>query len=109
MIPRATLRLLVAILFGVSAVAHVYAITSAAMLPSAATEVPASDHGMDCGGGDKAAQADCIAACATAIAILCEPVRVSAPTTIFDGVVIDQSHVSGRGVAPEPHPPKGPN
>ena len=40
------------------------------------------DHGMDCGGDDLASKVNCIAACATAIAILSEPVRMMLPLSV---------------------------
>jgi hypothetical protein len=104
---RRFLCLLTAMLFGISAVTHAYAMTGAAVeMAPAATEISMSDHGTDCGGDDNAVRANCIAACATAIAILCDPVRMPIPVAIQDIAAIAQLPAFGRGIAPEPHPPK---
>jgi hypothetical protein len=75
---RRWLCLLTALLFAISSMAHAYAMTDASMkMPSAAMESSAPDHGMDCGGNDKAPHAACVAMCATAVAILSEPVAMT--------------------------------
>ena len=105
---RRMLCLLMALLFAVSSVAHVYAATEAAMkMPSAA--MAASEHGMDgmdCGGSDKAAHAACVAMCATAVAILNEPIVVPLVLAVQSVEADPELPPLGRGPAPEPHPPK---
>jgi hypothetical protein len=103
--------LLTAVLFALSSVAHVYAATEAVMkMPAAAMESlmegSASDHGMDCGGGDKADRAACVAMCATAAAILGEPIAV--PFVVTAQYIESDAELPppGRGPSPEPHPPK---
>jgi hypothetical protein len=102
---RRWLCLLTALLFAIGSVAHAYAITDAAMnMPSAAME--SSDHGMDCGGSDKAAHAACVATCATAFAILSEPVAVPFVVAMQDVVVDPDLPLPSSSPSPEPHPPK---
>jgi hypothetical protein len=104
---RRWLCLLTALLFAIGGVAHAYAMTDAAMkMPSAAMESSVSDHGMDCGGGDKAAHAACVAMCATAVAILGEPVAIPFVVAMQDIVVATDLPPSSGGPSPEPHPPK---
>jgi hypothetical protein len=102
---RRWLSVLTALLFAIGSVAHAYAMTDAAMnTPSAAME--SSDHGMDCGGSDKATHAACIAICATAVAILCEPVAIPFVVAMQDVVVDPDLPLASRVPSPEPHPPK---
>jgi len=106
---RHFVSLLVAMLFGISAGAHGFVMTEAVVKMSAATtamESQSSDHVMDCGGDDKGARAACIAACAGAIAILCEPTQMPIVVTMQDQTANAELPFSGRGVPPEPHPPK---
>lgn len=99
--------MLIALLFAVGSVAHAYAITNAAMnMPSAEMESSAPDHGMDCGGSDKAAHAACIAMCATAVAILSELVATPFVVAIQYIVVDPDLPPRSRSPSPEPHPPK---
>jgi len=99
--------LLIALLFAMGSMAHAYAMTDAAMMmPNAAMESSASDHGMDCGGSDKAAHAACVAMCATAVAILGEPVAIPFVVSMQDIVVAPELSPHSRGPSPEPHPPK---
>ncbi len=97
---------LTALLFALSSVGHVYAATEAVMkMPAAAMEM--SDHGMDCGGGsDKGARANCMAMCATSVAILSESVAVPAFVALQDVESIAELPPPERGLLPEPHPPK---
>jgi hypothetical protein len=108
---------LTALLFAMSGVAHAYAMTDAAMkMPSAAMasamsdqampDASMADHGMDCGGGDKAAHADCIAMCATAVAILSELVAVPFVVAMQDIVIAAELPPASGGPSPDPHPPK---
>jgi hypothetical protein len=110
---RRWLCLLTALLFAVSGVAHAYAMTDAAMkmpvaaMDSAMPDQPMADHGMDCGGGgDKAAHADCIAMCATAVAILSELVAVPFVVAMQDIVTAAELPPAIGGPSPDPHPPK---
>ena len=104
---RRLFGLLTTVLFALSSVAHVYAATEAAMkMPAAAMESSAPDHGMDCGGGDKAAHAACVAMCATAMAILGEPIAVPIVVAAQDVESDPELPPPGRGPSPEPHPPK---
>jgi hypothetical protein len=99
--------MLTALLFAIGSVAHAYAMTDAAMnMPSAAMESSMSDHGMDCGGSDKAAHATCVAMCATAFAIPSEPVATPFVVTIQDVVIDPDLPLASRSPSPEPHPPK---
>jgi hypothetical protein len=100
-----------ALLFSISAVAHSFAMTQPAMkMSSAPAEMSMQghgmDHGMDCGGDDLASKVNCIAACATAIAILSEPVRMLLPLSVRGADPEAPLPMSGRGLLPEPHPPK---
>ena len=104
---RRALGLLAALLFGLSAVTHAYAMTHAAiqMAPvGMATSMP--DDGMDCAGGDQAARAACLAACATAFATLCEPVRLPSRSFVQHVTLPPPEHLLGRGILPELRPPK---
>ena len=105
---RPWLCLLTALLFAISSTAHAYAMTDAAMkMPSGAMESTASDHGMDCGGGpDKASQANCIAICAMAVAILSEPVAIPLAVAVKAMVAAPELPPPGACPSPEPHPPK---
>ncbi len=98
------------VLFAISGVAHAYAMTDAAMkmpaMESAMLDQSMADHGMDCGGGDKAAHADCIAMCATAAAILSELVAVQFVVAMHDVVTAAELPPASGGPSPEPHPPK---
>ena len=62
--------------------------------------------GMDCGGKDKAAQAACIAMCATAVAIVSEPAAISFVVAAQDVESIPVTLPPGHGLSPEPPPPK---
>ena len=98
---------LTALLFAVSSMGHAYAMTDAAMkMPSAAMESPAPDHGMDCGGSDKATHAACVAVCATAVAILGEPVAMPFVVVTKEIVAAPELPLNSDGPPPEPHPPK---
>lgn len=102
---RRWLCALTALLFAIGSVAHAYAMTDAAMnTPSAAME--SSDHGMDCGGGDKAAHATCVAMCATAFAILSEPIATPFVVAMQDITADPDLPLTSRSPSPEPHPPK---
>jgi hypothetical protein len=107
---RRWLCLLTALLFAVSGAAHAYAMTDAAMkmpaMASAMLDQSMPDHGMDCGGGNKAAHADCIAMCATAVAILSEPVAVPFVVAMQDIVAGLELPPPSGGPSPDPHPPK---
>lgn len=104
---RRWLCLLTALLLTIGSMAHAYAMTDAAMKMSGAVmENSMPDHGMDCGGGDKAAQAACIATCATAVGILVEPVAMPLVVAMHDIVAAVELPPHSRGPSPEPHPPK---
>jgi len=64
------------------------------------------DQGMGCGGSDKAAHADCIAMCATAVAILSELVAVPFVVAMQDIVTAAELPPAIGGPSPDPHPPK---
>ena len=102
-----------AVLFAVSGAAHAYAMTDAAMkMPSAAiaSAMPDQgmmpDHGMDCGGGDQAGHADCLAMCATAVGILSELVAVPFVVAMHDIVAVPELPPPSGVPSPDPHPPK---
>jgi hypothetical protein len=104
---RHWLCLLTALLFAISSVAHAYAMTDAAMkMPSAAMESSMPDQDMDCGGSDKAAHAACVALCATAVAILSDPVAIPILVAMQDIVAAVELPPPSAGPSPEPHPPK---
>jgi hypothetical protein len=109
---RRWLCLLAALIFAMSGVAHAYAMTDAAMkMPGAAMESAMpdqsmADHGMGCGGSDKAARADCIAMCATAVGILSEWVAVPFVVAMQDIVIAAELPPASGGPSPDPHPPK---
>jgi hypothetical protein len=104
---RRWLCLVTALLFAISSTAHAYAMTDAAMkMPSVAMESSAPDHGMDCGGPDKAAQAACMAICAMAVAILSAPVAISFVVAMQDIVAAPELRPTSASPSPEPHPPK---
>ena len=104
---RRWLCLFTALLFSISSTAHAYAMTDAAMkMPSAAMESSGSDHGMDCGGSDKAAQAACVALCATAFAVLPQPVAIPFVVAMHDILAVSEVPPPSGGPSPEPYPPK---
>jgi hypothetical protein len=104
---RRFLCLLTALLFGIGTVAHVHAMTGAVLeMAPAAGEMAPSDHGMDCGGGDKASHAACLSACATAAAILCEPISMPLAMALQETAADPALPAHGRALSPEPHPPK---
>src|SRR5690242_4462855 len=120
---RRWLCLLTAVLFAISGAVHAYAMTDAAMkMPGAAMASAMSDqsmfdqampnasmtkHGMDCGGGGgKAAHADCIAMCATAVGILTELAAVPFVVAMQDIVAAAEVPPASGGPSPDPHPPK---
>jgi hypothetical protein len=79
----------------------------AAMESSASDQGMMSDHGMDCGGGNhKAAHANCIATCATAVCILGELIAVPFVVAMHDIVAVTELPPPSSGPSPEPHPPK---
>jgi hypothetical protein len=103
---RRWLRLVTALLFTIGGMAQAYAMTDAAMkMPSTAMEGVASDHDMDCC-GDKAMDAACVALCATAVAILGEPVPIPFLVGMPDIVAVSELPSPNTGPSPEPHPPK---
>jgi len=106
---RHVFSLLTAMLFGVSVVAHCFVITEAGLKMAAATaamEMPSPDLAMDCGGDEKAAHVACVATCAGVYAILCEPVPTPIVLIMQDLTAGVELPFSGRGIPPEPHPPK---
>jgi hypothetical protein len=103
---RRWLCLLTALLFAIGSMAQAYAMTDAAMKPSGAMESSAPDDGMDCGGSDKAANAVCVAMCATAVAILSEPVAIPFAAAMQDIVTAAVLPPPSGCLSPEPHPPK---
>jgi len=104
---RRWLCLLTALLFAIGGMAQAYAMTDAAMkLPSAAMEGATSDHDMDCGGGDKAADAACVALCGTAAAVLPAPIAITFVVAMQDIVAAAELQPAGDCPPPEPHPPK---
>jgi hypothetical protein len=103
--------LLIALLFALSGVVQVYAATTSLMqMPSATMDSSASDHGTDhgmgCGGDDKAAHTACVAMCATAIAILSEPTALPLVVAMQDLHAAPDALPSSHGFPPEPPPPK---
>jgi hypothetical protein len=105
---RRWLRLVTALLFTIGGMAQACAMPDAAIkMPSTAMEAAASDHDMDCGGGaDKAMDAACVALCATAVAILGEPVAIPLLVGMPDIMAVSELPSPSAGPSPEPHPPK---
>jgi hypothetical protein len=101
---RRLICLLAAALFAISSVGHAYAATAALMEMPAATMAP--NHGMDCGGSDKASHATCVALCATAVAILAEPVGITLAILQQSLDAAPQLPLAGRELLPEPGPPR---
>jgi len=102
-------RLLIAFLFAISMATHGFAVSQAAtkmMAADASMQVGAPDHPMDCDGKGMSAKTACFAMCASAVAILCDSASVPFVSTMLDLTVEPQAPVLGRGVPPEPHPPK---
>src|ERR671918_1630230 len=97
--------LFAALMFAIGSVGHSYAATEALMkMPAAAMDDSMSDHGMDCGGGgDKAARADCVAMCATSVAILSEPATVPVAVGLHAVESAAELAPPQRGLLPEPH------
>ncbi len=102
--------LLTAMLFAISSVGHVYAATEMAAKAPTAMAMESSmpeDHGMDCDGGDdKAARVNCMAMCATSLAILSEPAPVPFVVALQGVESGTELPPPERGLLPEPHPPK---
>jgi hypothetical protein len=102
--------MLTALLFAVSGAVHAYAMTDAAMkmpaMESSSDQDMMPDHGMDCGGSSKAAHAECIAMCATAVGIVCELVEVPFVVAMQDIVTAAELPPANGGPSPDPHPPK---
>ena len=105
-VPRRLLCLLTALLFAIGSVAHVNATTEAVMKTPAAVDTSAADHGMDCGGSDKAAHAACVAMCATAVAILSEPAAIPFVIAMQNVEAGPELPPPDHSPSPEPHPPK---
>ena len=104
---RRLLCLLTALLFAISSVGHVYAVTNAVMkMPAAAMDGTMPDHGMDCGGSDKAAKANCMAMCATSVAILSVPVAMPVAVALHAIEPAVELPPPEREPLPEPHPPR---
>jgi hypothetical protein len=104
---RRLLRLVTALLFAFSGVAYAYAATEVAVTAgNVAMEMPVPDDGMDCCGTDKTTRVSCVAMCATAIAILSDPVAVPFAVAV-KGVESDPELLpSGRDPSLDPYPPK---
>jgi hypothetical protein len=104
----AVLRLITnSLLFAVGSVAHVYAATEAATtMGTAAMETSAPDHGMDCGGNDKTTHTDCVAMCATVVAILSDSIAVPFAVVVKDVVSDPELPPASHMPSLEPHPPK---
>ena len=78
---RRLLSLLIAMLFAIGSLGHVYAATKAMMtMPTTGMVGSSHDHDMDCGGNDKGSRSACVALCATSVAILADPLLVSSAT-----------------------------
>jgi len=112
--PRRIACILIAVLFGHSMVAHGFAVSRAMakmMVPDTSMDMTsmdmgASGHPMDCGGKDIGAKTACFAMCASAVAILCDPARVPVISATRELTIEPQVPTFGRGIPPEPHPPK---
>jgi hypothetical protein len=103
---RRLLCLLTVLVFAISGVAQVYAATASMMqMPAAAMDAP--DHGMGgCGGNDKTAHTACVAMCATAVAILCEPAAIPMAVAMQDLASAPEAQPTSHGRSPDTPPPK---
>lgn len=99
-------RQVFALLFAISSVVHAYAVTVSMMnMPTATMDASASDD-MDCCASNKATNAACVAICATAVAILTNPVTTPQPVTTEDVEPALQLPLISSDPSPEPPPPK---
>jgi hypothetical protein len=107
-------RILIAVLFGLSMVAHGFAVSRATAkmmvadtsMDMTSMDMGAPDHPMDCGGKDIGAKTACFAMCASAVAILCDPTRAPVISAMRELAIRPEVPSLGRGIPPEPHPPK---
>lgn len=105
---RRLLSLLVAVLFTIGSTGHVLAATEALMkMPAGTMESAIPDHDMCCtGDSDQMAHANCIAVCATSVAILSDPIRIPMASTPLSVESLAETPPAGRDLLPEPHPPR---
>lgn len=111
-LPRHVVSALTAMLFAFSGIVQGFAATGVAlnvalkMSQPAAAQMQAADDAMDCCGDKQVTPAACVAACAVAAAIFCEPAvlpSITLPQSVSMGIEIAPS---GRCVPPEPDPPR---
>ena len=107
---RAQRRLLcfvTALLFAIGSVVHVHAAAIAPIeMGTAPMESTAPDDGMDCCGKDKAAQVTCVAMCATAVAVLSDPIAVPFDVVVKGVASAPELPPTSHGPSLDPHPPK---
>jgi hypothetical protein len=104
---RRLLCLVTALLFAIGSVAYVHAATIAAIeMGTAPMEASAPDDGIDCCGKDKAADIDCVAMCATAVAILSDPIAVPFAVVVTGVAPAPELPPTSHGPSLDPHPPK---
>ena len=107
--PRRFACLPIALLFGISMVAHGFAVSQATaktMMADTSIDMGTPGHPMDCGGKGIGAKTACFAMCASAVAILCDPARVLIVSAMHELTVEPQVPALDRGIPPEPPPPK---
>lgn len=111
-LPRHVASVLTAILFAISIVAQEFVTTGVALKMAGAVTVQmqaaddAANDAMDCCGDKQVTPAACVAACAVAAAIFCEPAAlpsITPPQSVSMGIEIAPA---GRCVPPEPDPPR---
>jgi hypothetical protein len=107
-IGRRFVSVLTTMLFVFSIAANGIAMTNWGLKAPAAvaTATTPANGSMDCDGEDMPARAACAAACAAAVAILCEPTLALVVATTWVLLADLERRLPGRGVLPEPHPPK---
>ena len=99
-------RWVIALLFAISSVVHAHAVTVSMMnMPTATMDASANDD-MDCCDSGKATNVACAAVCATAVAILADPVTTLQPLATEDVEPAVQLPLVSSDPSPEPPPPK---
>jgi hypothetical protein len=101
-------RRVFALLFAISSVVHAYAVTVSMMtMPTTTIDASASDgDDMGCCASDKATHAACVAICASAFAILAEPVTTPYLVTTQGVEPALQLPLTSSDRSPDPPPPK---
>jgi hypothetical protein len=99
-------RQVFALLFAISSVVQAYAVTVSMMNMPTATVNASGNDDMDCCASDKASSGACVAICATAVAILADPVTTPQPVATGHVEPALELPLISRDPSPEPPPPK---